>query len=140
MGEVENYDIYYGGGLTHAASSGEIAAYFVERTSQTGSDPAKATVHVAPTPSANTHVLLDVVKEAPRYTWTDYKNCTALPIPHQYVESLLLPLCRFKASSYRLFVNSGDKDSIIQEYRMAMNQLGLNDPLTVTEESRKENS
>jgi hypothetical protein len=138
ISEVENYDLYFQGGISHSQSSGEAKSFYIERTGQTGNDPAKCTLHLAPIPTTDTELIIDVIKEAPRYTWGDYVDCTRIPVPHQYVENVLLPICRFKAMGYRFFSHEEQRDNIQQEYAIAISSLELNDPLTTKEEADKQ--
>lgn len=125
IGELETFsDLYLDGD-----SATEPVAYHIERLNQTGNDPAKTVLHVTPAPSASTAFLLEVVKEAPRYTTGDLVACPVIPIPHSYVESLLLPIARYQASSFYLFRKADQKETIDREYQQARISLGLADPL-----------
>lgn len=104
-------------------------AYHIERLNQSGSEPARCIFHVNQAVDANTDFLLEIVREAPRYSKTDLDSCPLIPIPHQYVESLLLPIVRYQASNFYLFRQMDQKDAIKAEYGKAMAQLGLSDPL-----------
>lgn len=73
--------------------------------------------------------LLDVVKEAPRFYPSDLLTCPIIPIPHRYVETLLLPVAKYLASSYYLFRQPENKATIDREYQRAAVSLGLADPL-----------
>lgn len=107
----------------------EPVAYYIERLNQSGSEPAKCTFHVTPAPAADTDFLLDVVSEAPRYSWNDIDSCPRIPIPHRYVESLLLPIVRFHAMSFHLFVGEERREQIAQEFATARGLLEEADPL-----------
>lgn len=125
IGEIENFaDLFLDG----AIASGPIG-YHINRQRQSAEDPAKCTLMIAPAASGSTSVLLEVVKEAPRYTVADLSSCPLLPIPHKYVETLLLPVARYMATSFFLFSNKEAKESIDAEYAIARNALGLADPL-----------
>ena len=125
LGELETFAaIYLDGG-----STSQPVAYHIERQKQAGNDPAKCTFHVTPAPAEDTDFLLEVVKEAPRFGVKDFPACPRIPIPHRYVESLLLPIARFKASSCYLFDSQDKKPAIDAEYAMAMGQIGMADPL-----------
>lgn len=104
--------------------------FYVERLNQTGKDPAKCILHIWPAaPAGGTSVKLDVVLEAPRFTWSDVEVCNVVPIPHRYVESLLLPIVRYKAKSHYLFVATEQIPAIDEAYAMAKAQLESADPL-----------
>lgn len=125
IGELETFN--------HTFLDGEQAdtpiAYHIERLKQSGNEPARCIFHVNQAVDANTDFLLEVVREAPRYSKSDLDSCPLLPIPHQYVESLLLPVVRYQASNFFLFRQPEQKDDIKSEYAKAMEQLGLADPL-----------
>jgi hypothetical protein len=125
ISELENFmDVFMDG-----QTSDEPIAYFVERTNQAGDDPVNMVLHVTPAPAEDTAILLDVVLEAPHYYVHDLLACPILPIPHRYAESLLLPIVRYKASSFWLFENHEAKPSIDRDYQMAMAAIGAADPL-----------
>ena len=138
LGDVKSYDKRFRGGLTHGLASGDVEAYYIDRRGQTGNDPVKVTLEVAPTPITDTDLQVDVVKEAPRFRWSDYCECTHIPIPHQYVESLLIPICKFKAMSHRLFYRKESIPAIEREYQIAMRQLDYNDPQSLPVEEEPE--
>ncbi len=126
IGELETFpDLFLDGD-----SVDEPVAYHVERTIQTGNEPAKCVLHVTPPVSgASVGIALDVVKEAPRYSMADIAASTPVVIPHKYVESLLLPILRYHASTFYLFMGADMKPTIDREYQQAKISLGLADPL-----------
>lgn len=127
-GELDQFaDLF----LDSAAADGPVA-YFIERTSQTGNDPARCTLHVTPAPTTSTAFLLDIVREAPRFQDTDIDSCPRIPIPHRYIESLLLPVARYYAMSCHLFVFPERKDQIEAEYAAAMKLMDNANPLPAT--------
>lgn len=107
----------------------EPVAYYIERLNQAGKEPVKCTLHVTPAPTEDTDFLLDVVNEAPRFSWNDIDSCPRIPIPHRYVESLLLPIVRFQAMNFHLFVGDERREQIAQEYASARALLEEADPL-----------
>ena len=127
INELENFaDLYLDG-----AALATPIAYHIERLSQSGPDPARCIFHVTPTvQGANVNLLLDIVREAPRFTVEDLDTCPLIPIPHQYVETLLLPIARYRASGFvMLFTAKDQTDQINREYQEARVELGLADPL-----------
>ena len=126
IGELETFsDLYLDGETTN-----EPLAYHVERMTQSGVDPAKCVLHVTPAVvGASFSFLLNVVKEAPRFRSDDLITCPVIPIPHRYVETLLLPIAKYLASSYYLFRQQELKPTIDREYQRASISLGLADPL-----------
>lgn len=125
IGELETFaDLYLDGDTVS-----EPVAYHVERLNQAGNDPAKTVLHVVPAPTVETAFLLEVVNEAPRYVLGDLATCPIIPIPHRYVESLLLPIARYQSSVFHLFRKTDQKETIDREYQQALVSLGLADPL-----------
>lgn len=125
LGELELFsDLYLNG-----ESVGEPVAYHIQRENQAGNDPARCIFHVTPAPADDTDFLLEVVKEAPRFGIRDITDCPRIPIPHRYVESLLLPVVRKRAASYYLFTAADKLPIIEQEYMEARMALGMADPL-----------
>lgn len=126
IGELERFSDLYLDGDT----ASEPIAYHIERMNQAGGDPARTVFHVTPAVSGTaTAFLLEVVKEAPRFNLGDLTACPLIPIPHRYVESLLLPIARYQASSFYLFRKGDQKETIDREYQQARLALGLADPL-----------
>lgn len=103
--------------------------YFVERNYQTGADPAQCTFILSPTPTTNVTVRVDVVKEAPRFTILDFESCPVCPVPHKYVESILLPVCRYLSMHSHLFSNREREKAIVAGYAEARSLLDVADPL-----------
>ena len=105
--------------------------YFIDsRNDAAAFDNAKATLHVAPGPvDGDTAISLEAALQAPRYTWTDVLKAKRVRLPHVYVETLVVPIARKRASSFFLFrPNDGQLQSIEAEYQKAMETLGLVDP------------
>lgn len=127
IGELETFsDIYLDG-----ETADEPLAYHIERLTQAGHDPAKTILRVTPpVAGADMDFLLEVVTEAPRFYVGDLDQCPILPIPHRYTESLLMPIARYKASSFWLFMNNNEiKQTIDRDYQIAMEAIGAADPL-----------
>ena len=125
IGELETFSDLYLDGET----ADEPLAYHIERMNQSGDDPVKTVLRITPAvDGASIAFLLDVVREATRYNSSDLVACPIIPIPHRYTESLLLPIVRYKASSFWLFNNTDSKATIDRDYQMAMSAIGLADP------------
>ena len=110
-------------------SAASPACYYVERNNQTGADPAKCTLMVSPTPAGNITVNIDIVTEAPRYSLLDLDTCPLCPIPHKYVESLLMRVCRYLAMHSHLFIARERQEAIVNGYAQARTLLDVADPL-----------
>ena len=77
-------------------------AYFVESTGQLEGERCSLRIYTPLNPftgETTTSLTLDIQREIPRFTESDCRNGVRLPLPHQYAESLLLPLIREKASA-----------------------------------------
>ena len=103
--------------------------YYIERNNQSGADPAKCTMIISPTPTVNTTVKLDVVNESPRYTFLDLASCPVCPVPHKYVESILMPVCRYLSMHSYLFSDRDREKAIAAAYADARRLLDVADPL-----------
>jgi hypothetical protein len=103
--------------------------YFIERNNQSGADPVKCTIIISPAPTASTTVKLDVVNESPRYTILDIDSCPVCPVPHKYVESILMPVCRYLSMHSYLFSNRDREKAIVAAYADARKLLDVADPL-----------
>lgn len=127
IGELETFEDIF----TDGQSALEPLAYHVERLEQPGGDPAKCVLHVVPeVQEASIDFLLEVVREAPRYTADDLAACPVIPIPHRYIETLLLPIVRYRASGFTMLFRDKDRQDVIdREYHEARVALGLADPL-----------
>ncbi len=134
--EFESWSTIYFGG--NSASTPRV--YWLEKQANVdGFDSASATLHIAPAPTVLTEVYFDYAQEAPYFTETAFLRHERLQMPHSYVETLLLPICKYRASSDNLF--RGDqslRQALASEYQTAMQQLGMVDPDTApTQQTRK---
>jgi hypothetical protein len=109
--------------------SGTPVGYHIERLSQSEQDPVRCVFHVAPAPAGATSFLMDVVLEAPRFSWTDVSICSRVPVPHRYVESLILPVARYHAMSSHLFIFPERAQQITSDYAQASALLETANPL-----------
>jgi hypothetical protein len=125
ISELENFQNSF---LENTASNMP-CAYFIERNYQPGGDPARCTLMLAPAPTVNITLNLDVVTESPHYTIIDLDVCPICPIPHKYVESLLLPVSRYLAMHSHLFIQRERQEAIVQSYTQARQLLDVADPL-----------
>jgi hypothetical protein len=112
--------------------------YHADSRAQTAADPARVALMLLPPPMETTTVTVDVVMEPPRYTVLDLATCPLVPLPHRYIESLLLPVTRYLASKSHLFVNEAGREDIRRGYVMASALLERANPATPPE--RKEDA
>jgi hypothetical protein len=135
ISEYEEFSSIYTDGETETNP----IAYFIDRLNQAGGDPAKCVLMVTPPVSgASISLLLDVVLEAPRFDVNDLSTCPIIPIPHNYIETLLLPIARYQAAAYYLFRQPDQKESIERAYQQAIVSLGLSNPSQSSETEKTE--
>lgn len=129
--ELDQYsDLFLDERDTNTFPPADPLTYYIERLNQTGKDPASCTLHVRPAAGdSGATIEVDAVLEAPRFTWDDVIQCRVVPMPHRYVESLLLPVVRFHAMSHYLFIAENRAEPIATEYALARTQLDDADPL-----------
>jgi hypothetical protein len=75
-----------------------------------------------------TTIELEYAREAPHYRDSDLLQGTRLRMPHGYVESLLLPIVKQRASLDSLFKKEALRPGLAADYERAMRQLGLGAP------------
>jgi hypothetical protein len=123
-GEYENYSSIYAGSIT-ALAGAPPQAYFVDQNRGTAPDATSLSILVVPVPIVNTQITLEVSLRAPAYTTTDYTNQTQIPIPHNYAETLLLPIARYLACSSLFFADkSKQREPLLKaEYDRALQTL-----------------
>lgn len=96
------------------------------------SDPIELTILLAPTPTQVEQIDYEVGTVPPYYRACDLNEDTdEFPIPHNFIESLMLPLARWHIlqSNYtRGRASQGDLEFYRDGYQTALGQLGLNDP------------
>jgi len=77
-------------------------------------------------------LLVDVLSEAPKYTFAQVCDPTVIPpVPHRYHESILLPLVRYNMAGTRYFrAPEGSQllQSIQADYSRALGLLGMSNP------------
>jgi len=127
-GEYDSFASIYAGSLT-ALTGAPPQAYFIDekRPDPDASDSTKITLSVVPTPTANTSLSIEVSLKAPAFTVSDYGTNPAIviPIPHNYAETLLLPIARYLSSSSLFFADkSKQREPLLKaEYDRALKTL-----------------
>lgn len=124
--EAQNYARIYLG--QDSIAEGIPLAYYLERTFQSDADSMALSLFPVPIPLVDTPISLDVIMDAPSYSYTDYCDNTVIPVPHAYAESILVPLLRHAAMSHFLFVAKDLATQIEEQYIEARKALGLNAP------------
>lgn len=125
IGELETFDDVYLDGVSYDVP----VAYHIERMNQSGDDPAKCVFRLNMAVTETTDFDIEIIREAPRFQVSDLETCPVVPIPHRYIESLILPIACYQASTYYLFRNEDRREALKSEYLKAMMSLGLADPL-----------
>lgn len=91
--QIMNFNTYY---ATNGGNT--IYGYWIDRAYQATGDRSRIRIYVSGFFS-DAEVAVDVEREALRYRAADCASGTVIPLPHQYAESLLLPLLREAASA-----------------------------------------
>jgi hypothetical protein len=113
-------------------------AYHIDRKRQSTGDVAGCRLVVTPAPEEGASLLLDVVLEAPRFTVYDIEENPLMPIPHHYVETMLVPIARYRATTFHLFNQEERREGLQTEAMVALQALGVGDPSPVSKEKNKE--
>ena len=122
LSELEQASSLYPG-----ATSPQI--YFLDARGQADPQATALTLHVAPAQATGTLVLnCETVQRPPRYSWKDVEDATQVRLPHAYAETLLLPIIRYRASTFRYFFDETKKAEIQAQYQQAGALLGLFEP------------
>lgn len=126
QGEYDSFASIYAGSLT-ALTGAPPQAYFAdqERPDPDSSDSTKITMYVVPSPTINTALSVEVSIKAPAFTTSDYTSQSLIPIPHNYAETLLLPIARYLSSSSLFFADkSKQREPLLKaEYDRALKTL-----------------
>lgn len=102
-------------------------AYYIDTRAQAEANVVQSLLMLAPVPTSTVYVDLECAVAAPRYTWRDVELATPLQLPSTYAETLLIPIVRQRATSFRLFTNDSLRPTIEAQYRKAQAALGLLD-------------
>ena len=126
MAELEQFGPCYLG--TAPGTQGPPQAYFIDRRALPEWNSVGMAVYVAPAPEKPVVLEVDVALAPPRFHWDDVLKATPLRLPHAFAETLLIPIVRQRATTYKLFTNDSLKPGIEDQYQKAMEALGLVDP------------
>jgi hypothetical protein len=123
-GEYDNYASIYAGSITTLAGAPP-QAYFIDQNRGSAPDATSISIFVVPVPTVNTTLTLEVSLRAPAFTTADYTNQTQIPIPHNYAETLLLPIARYLVCSSLFFADkSKQREPLLKaEYDRALQTL-----------------
>jgi len=130
-----SYDTFNQTVLGNTAASGDQGtplAYYVENEAQREDDSVKITLLIAPTPDTSYTLKVNVTKEPPRIAGEDFCDdpLPTLPVPHQYVETLFLPIARYHVTRSHWFKSKDSEARLQADYETALVALGLASPDT----------
>ena len=115
--------------LDDRAAHGRPFAYFAERTAT--QDGTQINIMLQPVPIEDETIVLEVETMAPSYDLEDFccESCPVIPLPMQYIESLLLPLANYYMARSSWFDNHQLFQAIERDYQRALMRAGATDPI-----------
>ena len=119
---------------TGAYQTGRPEYYFISRTKSANADSTSISLEVRPHPDLGVgeavgSLSVDVAVEPSRFEWADVAAGKPVSIPHAYVESLFLPIVRYKAIGNQYYAGTQETSASIQAgYQSALAQYGMVDP------------
>ena len=134
-GDILQWDTRFNGSTSVSASSGQPVCFYTERLnngiSHTDQEMAQVKIWLAPIPDDVYSVELEVAIEPPTYTRANFCDdpTPELPIPHKYVESLLLPVARYFVTDSHYFTDLQKLKGLEQGFTRAFENLGIADPI-----------
>lgn len=117
--EFDNYVAIYGANAPQA--------YYLDRQHKAGSNSADIYMQFTP-PLTDCMISVELQVSAPRFGWADVRSRAAIPLPHEYVESLFFPVLRYLASSSHRYVQRERHAAMMEQYKTALSSLGIVDP------------
>ena len=117
-----------------AADSLVPLVYWVDTERQNADDSVVVKMAFSPTPAVALDIKMVVATEAPSYSVAVVTNANAevVPMPHKYVESILLPLARNEVAKSHWFWDEKNREALQGSAAMAMSMLAALDPDTGT--------
>lgn len=115
-------------------ASGEPVAYYYERlnASNTAADPITSNLHLTPTPASVYSVTFEAAYDPPQFDDCQLdSDGNNLPIPHGWLEGILLPIAQFYMLDSHWYTKDQRHDAteaIMNGYAQARLRLGLSDP------------
>jgi hypothetical protein len=131
--QVSDFATLYGGSSP--------MGFLVESVRESGADSLGMTLYVAPAPSQDTDITLDVTYEPPRFESADLLSGQVIPLPHKWAETIFMPLVRkWAAGDGRMpaSMRAAQIAEIDAQYAAARQMLGLADIDPVTVKDSKE--
>lgn len=129
-----DFDYYltrFKGQLSDSGSNARPEVYFLERLYANAAEATVVNMLLKPTPDAVYAVDFEASIEAPNFTQAQVEADTDLPMPHGYIESILLPISRWYTTRSHYFMpdkRQGELSVMKIDYEEAMRQIGLTDP------------
>ena len=126
--QLDNYQNLFG------SYRGGIPEYFfVNRTKNGSAENTNIKIEIRPQSDLGNGVApgnleVDVTVEPKHFFWEDYAKSTPIPLPHKYVESLLLPIVRYRSTISHYYVGTQGTDALQANYQAALAQFGMIDP------------
>lgn len=129
-GEFDRFGQIYLGQTNTSGTRAKPMAVYVQRRRRTGNaDPSKTQILFAPTPNATYTAKVEVTKTPPAYTVADLADPSPeVPVPHEFSESILLPIVRWNVRTSHFFSRQDLLSSMAEEYAKALDMLGLSNP------------
>lgn len=130
-GDFDNYATRFKKALTNSSSNARPEAYFLERLFRDAADSALIKMLLTPAPDAVYTIDMEASTEAPSFTLAEIDSAVALPIPHQYVETVLLPIARMNVTRSHYFLadeRPTELQKMEQDFIAARKQIGDTDP------------
>jgi len=130
-GNLDNYATRFKGALTNTLANARPEVYFLERLWQNAADSTTVNMIFAPAPDVVYAVDFYASTEAPSFTLAQLDASVVLPVPHEYVESVLLPIARFFVIESHFYLadrRPAETKKLAQGYVDARKQIGDLDP------------
>ncbi|MEM0926625.1 MAG: hypothetical protein AAGJ83_11350 [Planctomycetota bacterium] len=143
MEEVLNRGVFNRLSDFSGASSitGKPTHYFIsnENAGDLKADALRSEMHFFPHPIGTETCTFWAEVEPPSFTACDLDNsATVLPIPHQYIESVLIPIARFRlGASPWLKLDAAQQEQLEQAYFTAMRTIGLSTAVSAAKRKAK---
>jgi len=124
--EILNFAALHGG----SASVSRPLVYLVHTVKQDEVDATKIQIWVAPTPTASDTLRVEVERELDIFENEDFcaDSAATIPMPHQYVESILVPMVAYNMSRSLWFDKKDLLPVLEADHIVALRRAGLTDP------------
>ena len=133
--QLMNFSTYY-----NTNGGNRLYAYWIDRAYQTDGERTRIRIYLDYDNDQFTEAYIDVEREALRYRAADCASGTVIPLPHQYAESLLLPLLREAASASPLASRRDSFPMYQAAAASARTRFAMADPQNPTLEPKPERS